>query len=152
MLLSVRYRRETATNSFDDFRDRIHDRLAYLRRLELENQTMHFRPQYVLQCVQSYIHSTVRRLPRVELMEGHFFTAVRRRFLLVCSRWRAATVEGGGIAGRRCKFPGRLAGDFLSTPSTSPNQIAAPNRRLRLGLVPWSFGPLIRQDSAVSEL
>jgi hypothetical protein len=30
--------------------------------------------------------------------------------------------------------------------------IAAPNRRLRWGLVPWSFGPLISQGSAVGEL
>ncbi len=33
-----------------------------------------------------------------------------------------------------------------------PNQIAAPNRRLRLGRVPWSFGALISQGSAVGEL
>ncbi len=33
-----------------------------------------------------------------------------------------------------------------------PNQIAAPNRRLRLGPVPWSFGTLMSQGSAVGEL
>ena len=33
-----------------------------------------------------------------------------------------------------------------------PNQIAAPNRRLRLGPVPWSFRTLISQGSAVGEL
>ena len=33
-----------------------------------------------------------------------------------------------------------------------PNQIAAPNRRLRLGPVPWSFGTLTSQDPAVGEL
>ena len=33
-----------------------------------------------------------------------------------------------------------------------PNNGAAPNRRLRLGLVPWSFGALINQGSAVGEL
>jgi len=33
-----------------------------------------------------------------------------------------------------------------------PNKIAAPNRRLRLGLVPWSFGALTSQGSAVGEL
>jgi len=32
------------------------------------------------------------------------------------------------------------------------NQIAASNRRLRFGLVPRSFGPLISQGSAVGEL
>ena len=30
-----------------------------------------------------------------------------------------------------------------------PNNGAAPNRRLRLGLVPWSFGALTSQRSAV---
>src|SRR2546426_7220952 len=30
-----------------------------------------------------------------------------------------------------------------------PNQIAAPNRRFALGLMPWSFGTLISQSSAV---
>ena len=33
-----------------------------------------------------------------------------------------------------------------------PNQIAAPNRRLRFGLVPWSFGFFMSQGSAVGEL
>ncbi len=33
-----------------------------------------------------------------------------------------------------------------------PNQIAAPNRRLRLGLLPWSSGDLTSQGSAVGEL
>jgi hypothetical protein len=32
------------------------------------------------------------------------------------------------------------------------NKIAAPNRRLHLGLVPWSFGTLTSQGSAVGEL
>jgi len=32
------------------------------------------------------------------------------------------------------------------------NQIAAPNRRLRLGLVSWSFGFSKSQGSAVGEL
>jgi len=36
--------------------------------------------------------------------------------------------------------------------STSPIKGAAPNRRLRLGPVPWSFGPLTSQGSAVGEL
>ncbi len=35
---------------------------------------------------------------------------------------------------------------------TSPNNGAAPNRRLRLGLVPWSFETLTSQGSAVGEL
>jgi len=35
---------------------------------------------------------------------------------------------------------------------TWANQVAAPNRRLRLGLVPWSFEALTSQDSAVGEL
>ncbi len=33
-----------------------------------------------------------------------------------------------------------------------PNQIAAPNRRLPLGLVPWSLEALASQGSAVGEL
>jgi len=36
--------------------------------------------------------------------------------------------------------------------NTSPNKGAAPSRRLRLGLVPWSFGFSKSQDSAVGEL
>src|SRR6266516_3702609 len=36
--------------------------------------------------------------------------------------------------------------------NTSPNKGAAPNRRLRLGLMPWSFGTLTSQGSAVGEL
>jgi len=36
--------------------------------------------------------------------------------------------------------------------STSPNNGAAPNRRLGLGLVPWSFGFSKSQGSAVGEL
>ena len=32
---------------------------------------------------------------------------------------------------------------------TWPNQLAAPNRRLRLGPVPWSFGTLTSQGPAV---
>src|SRR5207237_4582149 len=43
-------------------------------------------------------------------------------------------------------------GDFCGGMSTSPNQGAAPNRRLRLGLVPWSFGFSKSQGSAVGEL
>jgi hypothetical protein len=35
---------------------------------------------------------------------------------------------------------------------TSPNKGAAPNRRLRLGLVPWSFESLMSQGSAIGEL
>ncbi len=34
----------------------------------------------------------------------------------------------------------------------TPNKIAAPNRRLRLGLAPWSFGFSKSQGSAVGEL
>ncbi len=34
----------------------------------------------------------------------------------------------------------------------TPNQIAPPNRRLRLGPVPWSFEALTSQGSAVGEL
>ena len=34
----------------------------------------------------------------------------------------------------------------------TPNEIAAPNRRLRLGPVPWSFGTLTSRGSAVGEL
>jgi len=34
----------------------------------------------------------------------------------------------------------------------SPIKIAAPNRRLRLGPVPWSFGALTSQGSTVGEL
>jgi len=30
-----------------------------------------------------------------------------------------------------------------------PNQIAAPNRRLRLGLAPWSFEVFMSRGSAV---
>ena len=41
---------------------------------------------------------------------------------------------------------------FLSDGRWMPNQVAALNRRLRLGLVPWSFGTLISQGSAVGEL
>ncbi len=33
-----------------------------------------------------------------------------------------------------------------------PNEGAAPNRRLRLGPVPWSFGFSMSQGSAVGEL
>ena len=33
-----------------------------------------------------------------------------------------------------------------------PNQIAAPNRRVRLGLVPWGFEALTSQSSAVGVL
>ena len=33
-----------------------------------------------------------------------------------------------------------------------PNQIAAPNRRVRLGLVPWSFEALTSQGSAVGDI
>jgi len=33
-----------------------------------------------------------------------------------------------------------------------PNRIAAPNRRLRLGAVPWSLGTLLSLGSAVGEL
>ena len=33
-----------------------------------------------------------------------------------------------------------------------PNKIAAPNRRLRLGPVPWSFATLTRQGAAVGDL
>jgi hypothetical protein len=60
--------------------------------------------------------------------------------------------ESSGIAGRRCAFRADLAGDFLSMDNASPNQIAAPNRRLPLGPVPWSFGTLKRRRSAVGEL
>ena len=34
----------------------------------------------------------------------------------------------------------------------APNEIAAPNRRLRLGPVPWSFGTLTSRGSAVGDL
>jgi len=33
-----------------------------------------------------------------------------------------------------------------------PNKIAAPSRRLHLGLVPWSIGALLSQGSAVGDL
>src|SRR6266581_876855 len=36
--------------------------------------------------------------------------------------------------------------------STLPNNGAAPNRRLRLGFVPWSLSGFMRQVSAVGEL
>ena len=66
--------------------------------------------------------------------------------------------RGPRLSFRAAARPGRTAsGDrfdlrFLSMQSTSPNKIAAPNRRLRLGPVPWSFAALTSQDSAVGEL
>jgi len=45
-----------------------------------------------------------------------------------------------------------LAGDFRDWMSTSPNKGAAPNRRLRFGLAPWSPGFFMSQGSAVGEL
>ncbi len=45
-----------------------------------------------------------------------------------------------------------VMGIIAKSGGTAPNPIAAPNRRLRLGPVPWSFGTLTSQGSAVVEL
>ena len=45
-----------------------------------------------------------------------------------------------------------MSADNMRSMSTSPNKIAAPNRRLRLGAVPWSFWILQNQGPAVGEL
>ena len=45
-----------------------------------------------------------------------------------------------------------LAGDFCDGMSTLPINGAAPNRRLRLGYVPWSLSGFLSQVSAVGEL
>jgi len=59
--------------------------------------------------------------------------------------------EHRGLAGR---YNGLVSvgGDFWVMNLGLPNQIAAPNRRLRFGLVPWSFGFFMSQGSAVGEL
>ena len=49
-------------------------------------------------------------------------------------------------------FPHRGLAPHQFTPMSGAHQIAAPNRRLRLGPVPWSFGALKSQGSAVGEL
>ena len=66
--------------------------------------------------------------------------------------WFAVIVPGAvaqpGLTASGDRFDLR----FLSMQSTTPKQIAAPNRRLRLGLMPWSFRTLISQGSGVGEL
>ena len=43
-------------------------------------------------------------------------------------------------------------GEIFESMNFGLPKIAAPNRRLRLGPVPWSFGTLTSQGSAVGEL
>src|SRR6266498_2130316 len=49
-------------------------------------------------------------------------------------------------------LPHRGLAPHQFTPMSGAHQIAAPNRRLRLGAVPWSFQALTSQRSAVGEL
>ncbi len=49
-------------------------------------------------------------------------------------------------------FPHRGLAPHQVTPMSGAHKIAPPNRRLRLGPVPWSFGTLTSHGSAVGEL
>jgi len=73
-------------------------------------------------------------------------------FLFVCLAWFAVIVPGAVAQPGLTASTDRFERKFLSMQSTSPNQIAAPNRRLRLGPAPWSFETLKSQGSAVGEL
>ena len=73
-------------------------------------------------------------------------------FLFVCLAWFAVIVPGAVARPGLTASTDRFERKFLSTQSTSPNQIAAPNRRLRLGRMPWSFSFFMSQGSAVGEL
>ena len=66
--------------------------------------------------------------------------------------FRGYISQRSGIAERGCGF-GRISRRrFERMSTTSPNKGAAPNRRLRLGPVPWSLEALTSQGSAVGEL
>jgi len=102
----------------------------------------------------------VRRHPQVG---GENLTLSRRRDFLTADHaeyadFSSSIPRGAVIVPDAVAQPGSrrvgtdLTGDFLSILSMLPNQIAAPNRRLRLGLVPWSFEFSKSQGSAVGEL
>ena len=69
--------------------------------------------------------------------------------------WRSPRTRFHVASGERLRVfvePASSGSTYTRGWSIHAPKIAAPNRRLRLGLVPWSLEPLTSQGSAVGEL
>jgi len=79
----------------------------------------------------------------------HRFHREGREFLLVYFEWFAVNVPRAVVRPVVTASGSVLAADFCDGMSTTPNNGAAPNRRLPLGYVPWSLSGFLSQGSAV---
>jgi len=95
-----------------------------------------------------------RRKLDVELAERFFHRGPRGIRGFFSCVWSVSWVQfPNAWIGRPSRRVGRCWPEIFESMNLGlPNQIAAPNRRLPLGPVPWSFAALKSQGSAVGEL